>query len=195
MATAIGATLISKETSHTSVATYYKATLASMSKSGTTLKFSVKVSITLGNSTTLDSGSSRVRNIYIYDSSGNLLGSKQCQDSSTSWSSGKTYSATVSCSATVSGGAGTLKNCYIRIQYSESSAYGSGTNSCYWDGKASVSGGSVGNKFSIAYDASGTIWIKADGSWMLGEALLKDGGSWQTGAAYIRADGEWQAGG
>lgn len=193
MATATGTTLISKETSHTSIATYYKATLASISKEGTTLSFSVQLSITLGSSTNLSSGSSRVRTAYVYNSSGTLLGSAQLKNSTTSWSKGNTYTGTVSCTATVSTGAGTLSGCYIRIQYSATSAYGSGTASCYWDGSASVSGGSVGNTFSIAYDASGTVYIKIDGSWTLGTPYRRES-SWSAGEGYLRNDGAWKQG-
>ena len=146
MATAVGATLIAKENAYTSVQTYYKATLASLSKSGTTLNFGVKLEIHLGSSTEIGTGSNRTRTAYVYDSSGKLLGSKLIKDSSTWWYADSTYTETVSCTATVGEGTGTLTGCYIRILYSTTDAYG-GTNSCYWNGN-------VGNKFSISHDAN-----------------------------------------
>lgn len=155
MATALDTVLVDREDSYSSTSTYYRATLADLSKSGTTLRFDVNVTVTLGSSSRCTSGSANTRTIYVYNASGTLLGSKVIKSSGTAWTSGKNYSATVQCTATVASGAGTLSGCYIRIQYSQDSAYNSsGTNSCYWNGQCKYSSGDVGNTFSIAHDAS-----------------------------------------
>lgn len=164
MATNIDTVLIDREDSYTSTSTYYKATLTRLEKSGTILGFDINVKATLGSTTGCGSGANNTRTIYVYNSSGTLLGSKVIKSSGTAWNSGKSYSATVQCNATVGSGTGTLSGCYIRIQYSQSTAYNSnGVNSCYWNGKCQYSSGDVGNTFNISYDAS-TTGVKFNGN-------------------------------
>ena len=154
-AKAAGDTLVEKETAYTSTATYYKATLASIEKTGTTLSFSISLAITLGSKTSIGKGSGKTRTAYVY--SGNkLLCSKLIKDANTTWGQGSSHTCTISCKTTVSGAAGTLKDCYIRILYSTTSDYGKGettdfTESCYWNGSKETNGGSAGNTFNISH--------------------------------------------
>lgn len=192
MATAVDTVLIARENAYTSVQTYYKATLASLSKEEAVLSFGVRLDITLGSSTGLEEGASRTRTAYVYDSSGTLLGSKLIKDSSTDWSAGNTYSDTVECQATVGEDAGTLSGCYIRILHSTTSEYG-GTKSCYWNGKTESSG-NVGNTFSIAHDESHRDTIKLHDGTAYQDATvhIHDGTGYNQYAPYIHNGTEWE---
>ena len=192
MATAVGTILIAKENAYTSVQTYYKATLASLSKEEAVLNFGVKLEITLGSSTGLEEGSTRTRTAYVYDSSGNLLGSKLIKDSATTWSAGKTYTDTVECQAAVGENAGTLSKCYIRILYSATSEYGA-TKSCYWNGKTESSG-NVGNTFSISHDESHLDIIKLhDGTaYQDATVYIHDGAGYNQYSPYIHNGTAWE---
>ena len=147
----VGGVLIEKETSHTSVNTYYKATLASTpTHNGTSGSFTINLTITLGSVTGLDSGSTRTRTVYVYNSSGTLIGSQLIKDSNTSWNGNSTYTYSISCTDTIDSSVTTKEGYYIRILYSTSSNYG-GTKSCYWTGSKSTNGGTVGQTFGIIY--------------------------------------------
>lgn len=153
MSTAAGTVLISKETSYSSIYTYYKAVLGSSPiVTNNQLNFNITLTITMGASSGLGTGEKNNRTAYVYDGNGNLIGSQLIKNNS-SWSAGQTYTYTVPCSISVGNNpSGTLADCYIRILYSEAQDYGS-VASAYWNGKTNKSGGSVGNTFSIQYSA------------------------------------------
>ena len=150
--TSAGTILVSKETSCTSINTYYNAILASTPNvQGSVLSFNIQITITIGSSSGLGIGAANNRTAYVYDSSGNLIGSQLIKNNTT-WAAGQSYTYTIPCSTQISGYSGTLNGLYIRIQYTQEQAYGS-IASCYWNGQSNVSGGSVGNTFSISYEA------------------------------------------
>ena len=160
--TPAGTVLVKKETSYTSIYTYYKATLSTAPKvEDNNVNFNIQIQITLGPSSGLGIGAVNNRTAFVYNSEGKLIGSQLIKNNSR-WEAGENYTYTISCSAPVSSANGTLRGCYIRIKYSASSDYGTGIKSCYWNGSSGVSGGSVGNTFSINYESDTyTLTVKA----------------------------------
>lgn len=179
MSTAAGTVLISKETSYSSIYTYYKAVLGSSPiVTNNQLNFNITLTITMGASSGLGTGEKNNRTAYIYDGSGNLIGSQLIKNNS-SWSAGQSYTYTVPCSMSVGNNpSGTLTGCYIRILYSETQDYGS-VASAYWNGKTNKNGGSVGNTFSIQYSAGAFVLTLIKGTNI---ASVSGGGTIEAGA-------------
>jgi uncharacterized repeat protein (TIGR02543 family) len=179
MSTTAGTVLVAKETSYSSIYTYYKATLGTApTVSGDRVNFSITLSVTIGSSSGLGTGAGNNRTAYVYDGAGNLIGSKLIKNG-TSWSAGQTYVYSIPCSAYTATAGGSLTGCYIRIQYSESQAYGSAA-SCYWNGKTNKSGGSVGNTFTIDYSA-GTFRLSVEAG--AGIASVSGAGLYEAGTS------------
>lgn len=152
---------IEKEVSYSSVNTYYTVTAGDTSYVQITdlttrpVKVSINLEVTVytGSNTTLGSGSTKTRTVYIYNSNGKLIGSSQIKNSSTSWSKNSTYSTTVTCTDTMVGGQQVISGIYVRILYSQTDDYG-GTASCYWNGKTSTSSSLVGQTFNIQTESA-----------------------------------------
>lgn len=175
--TPAGTVLVEKETSYTSIYTYYKATLetAPTVQNGK-VNFNVRLQITLGSGTGLGTGSGNNRTAFIYNSSGELIGSQLIKNN-VAWTAGNSYAYIVSCAAPISSASGTLNGCYIRVKYSRSQDYGD-VASCYWNGSSGVSGGSVGNTFSISYEGTAyTLTVEAGN----GIASVSGGGNYPAG--------------
>ena len=69
--TANGTVLITKETSYSSIYTYYKLVLDNLTRKGTNISVTLHVYLTLGSKS--GAGSNWNRTLYVYDSGGNLL--------------------------------------------------------------------------------------------------------------------------
>ena len=149
--------VIAKETSYTSIATYYTLNSVSASHSGSTLTVKINLTIQGGPSSSLGTGSSNIRKCYMYDGSGNVFsGTYTLKDSGTYW--GNNFNKTWSITFTKNiGYAAWSSNCYLRIGVNESWNTAPSPSSFWWNGKTTVNGGTVGQTFSVSV---GSTYVK-----------------------------------
>ena len=181
-------TLITKETSKSSVNTYYKLELNSITRNQKIITANCKITITLGSGTNLGSGNERT--LRVYDSSNTLIDSIIIKSTTDAWAASNTYTYTFSFDYDTGVYTDWSKSgFYIRIVQTSGS-----TSSCIWDGTSSVSGGNVGNTFSLSAGAAGVIRVKVNGAWKTGVVYVKVSGTWRQGIPYINVDGTWKIG-
>lgn len=186
--TANGTVLITKETSYSSIYTYYKLVLDNLTRKGTNISVTLHVYLTLGSKS--GAGSNWNRTLYVYDSGGNLLASNAIKSGSVSWNENSSYNYTISFNITTSSGAAwSQSGFYIRILKSPSTASGDG-GSCVWNGTTNKSGGSTGNTFTLSANASNLVHIYVNGGWKDATPYVYVNG-WKEATAYIW-NGSWK---
>lgn len=144
--------LVNKETSYSSVATFYTLSLDKVQRQGSTIKFDLTIDITIGPSTT--AGTSYPRTAYIYTSAGTLLGSKAIKPASASWQAGNEYSYAMTLSVAAGSAAAYSQVCYLRILHPSNQSQ---TSPAVWNGRKETSGGSAGATFTLSADAASVI--------------------------------------
>lgn len=142
--------VIAKETSYSSTSTYYTLNSVSASHSGNTLRVSINLTIQGGSSSSLGSGSDRVRYCYLYDGSGSLFnGTYTLKDANTSW--GNNFNETWNITFTKNIGYGSWSsNCFIRIGTNTNWGSAPSPNSFWWNGSKSTNTGTVGQTFKVS---------------------------------------------
>ena len=142
--------VIAKETSYSSTSTYYTLNSVSASHSGNTLRVSINLTIQGGSSSSLGSGSDRVRYCYLYDGNGSLFnGTYTLKDANTSW--GNNFNETWNITFTKNIGYGSWSsNCFIRIGTNTNWGSAPSPNSFWWNGSKSTNTGTVGQTFNVS---------------------------------------------
>ena len=142
--------VIAKETSYSSTSTYYTLNSVSASHSGNTLRVSINLTIQGGSSSSLGTGSNRVRYCYLYDGSGSLFsGTYTLKDANTSW--GNNFNKTWNITFTKNIGYGSWSsNCFIRIGTNTNWGSAPSPNSFWWNGSKSTNTGTVGQTFNVS---------------------------------------------
>lgn len=146
--------VIANERSYSSSATYYKLNSFSADRNGSTLTVTISLTIQGGPSSSLGTGSSRIRKCYMYDGSGSAFsGTYTLKDSGTSW--GNNFKKTWSITFTKNIGYDYWSsNCYLRIGPDENWNSAPSPDSFWWNGKKAGGEGTVGQTFLISLNST-----------------------------------------
>ena len=180
-------TLIEKETAKTSVNTYYKLELNSITRNQKIVTANCKITITLGSGTDLDTNNNRT--LKVYDSSNTEIYSLLIKDTNKSWVHSTSYPIEFSFTYDTGGYTDWEKTgFYIRITQTTGS-----TDSCIWDG-TTPSGGTAGQTFKLSAKAAGVVRIKIGTTWKTGIVYIKTINGWKQGIPYVKTSGGWKIG-
>lgn len=181
---------IAKETSHTSPNTYYSLTNGTVTRSGSSITVSFKLTLVIGSGTGVGANWNRTFYVYRNGVSGSIY-TKQLKSGSTVWKANTTYTFTITFTYDTQVYSDFSGVFYLRILKSSDTASGD-LGSGVWDGAKSTSGGTVGQTFTVTADASNIVHVYISSAWKDAVPYVYVNGEWKEAQAYVYNGTEWK---